>query len=301
MHALRSLWSRLTGARPIQTAAEPEPWDESTARSLLDNLITDSRLYTQSKDYIELLEFVVRLRNFAPFNAWLLQIQKPGLMLAASKVDWKERFDRRPKPGARPLLILWPFGPVALVYDAADTEGKPLPKDTRSFLAHGPIDAMRIESFRQRMSVKSICSQMIDAGEGSAGSIRLTQRPADHKGASFYEILINRNHVPATQLVTIAHELGHLFLGHLGADPHLKVPDRLLIRHGQMEVEAESVAYLVSARNGVSSASEKYLAKYVQDPATLGPVDVYQVLRAAGQVETLLGLSAQSRMDPRSA
>jgi hypothetical protein len=44
----------------------------------------------------------------------LLQVQKPGLMYAASAVDWNERFERRPKAGARPLLILWPFGPSRL-------------------------------------------------------------------------------------------------------------------------------------------------------------------------------------------
>ena len=49
-------------------------------RNLLDQLLTDSKLYRQSKDYKELLDFVVRLRNFAPFNAMLLQIQKPGVM-----------------------------------------------------------------------------------------------------------------------------------------------------------------------------------------------------------------------------
>jgi hypothetical protein len=95
-------------------------------RSLLDQLFEDSRLYTQSKDYKELLDFVVRLRNFAPFNAMLLQVQKPGLSYAASARDWRERFGRSPKEGVRPLLILWPFGPVALVYDVLDTVGKEL-------------------------------------------------------------------------------------------------------------------------------------------------------------------------------
>jgi hypothetical protein len=52
-------------------------FETEAARSLLDQLLTDSRLYTQSKDYKELLDFVVRLRNFAPFNAMLLQVQKP--------------------------------------------------------------------------------------------------------------------------------------------------------------------------------------------------------------------------------
>jgi hypothetical protein len=54
----------------------------------------------------DLLDFVVRLRNFARFNAMLLQVQKPGPTYAASAVGWLARFDRKPKDGARPLLIL---------------------------------------------------------------------------------------------------------------------------------------------------------------------------------------------------
>jgi hypothetical protein len=79
--------------------AEPVP-------SLLDDLLAKSRLYRKSKEYRELLDFVVRLRNFAPFNAMLLQIQKPGLSYAASERDWCELFGRELKEGARPLLIL---------------------------------------------------------------------------------------------------------------------------------------------------------------------------------------------------
>ena len=101
--------------------------EDAQERLLLDQLIQDSRLYTRSKDYRELLDFVVRLRGFAPFNAMLLQVQRPGLSYAASRRDWWERFRREPTEGARPLLILWPFGPVALVYDVMDTEGEHLP------------------------------------------------------------------------------------------------------------------------------------------------------------------------------
>lgn len=106
--------------------AQPEQFEifeTHATKSLLDQLLADSRLYTQSKDYKDLLDFVVRLRNFAPFNAMLLHVQKPGLSYAASERDWQERFGRRINDGARPLLILWPFGPVALVYDVQDTKG----------------------------------------------------------------------------------------------------------------------------------------------------------------------------------
>jgi hypothetical protein len=95
---------------------QPDLFETEAARSLLDQLLQDSRLYTRSADYKALLDFTVRLRNFAPFNAMLLQVQKPGLSYAASARDWRERFGRTIKENARPLLILWPFGPVALVY-----------------------------------------------------------------------------------------------------------------------------------------------------------------------------------------
>ena len=58
--------------------------DADAARSMLDQLLADSRLYRGTQEYQNLLDFVIRLRNFAPFNAMLLQIQKTGLMYAAS-------------------------------------------------------------------------------------------------------------------------------------------------------------------------------------------------------------------------
>lgn len=270
-------------------------FEEGTARSLLDRLLSDSRLYTKSKDYKDLLDFVVRLRNFAPFNAMLLHVQKPGLSYAASAADWRDRYGRWPKDGARPLLILWPFGPVALVYDVQDTDGKELPQDVECFPARGPIDKERIGSFTERIRRKSIDCHTVDAGDAAAGSIRIVKRALNAKETTLYRMLINRNQSPATQFVTIAHELGHLLLGHLGPDKALGIPERAAADHVHRELEAESVAFLVSARNGVESKSERYLSKFVAQDNTIDEIDLYQVMRAAGQVETLLGLTAQTK------
>jgi hypothetical protein len=101
------------------SSKQSELFDSETeaARSLLDHLLAESKLYKTSKGYWDLLQFTSKLRNFAPFNAMLLHIQKPGLTYAASSSDWLQVFGSTPKIDARPLLILWPFGPVALVYD----------------------------------------------------------------------------------------------------------------------------------------------------------------------------------------
>lgn len=272
-------------------------FETETTRSLLDQLLADSQLYTQSKDYKDLLDFVVRLRNFAPFNAMLLQVQKPGLSYAASPRDWRERFGRTPKEGARPLLILWPFGPVALVYDVLDTEGEDLPKDVASFFAYGSIDEKQLSVFMQLMSKKSIEWCWVDAGDQKAGSIRVIRRAITNKESTLYRMHINRNHAAAVQFATLAHELGHLFLGHLGPDKKLNAPQRPALDHVQQELEAESVAYLVCARNGVISKSQTYLSNYVQSNTTVDHIDLYQIMCAAGRVETLLGLTAHTKYD----
>ena len=87
-------------------------FETEEARSLLGALLSNSQLYTSSKNYHDLLGFVARMRNFALFNAMLLNIQKPGLSHAASESAWNTRFGRKLKSGARPLIIvaLWARG-----------------------------------------------------------------------------------------------------------------------------------------------------------------------------------------------
>jgi antirestriction protein ArdC len=123
------------------------------------------------------------------------------------------------------------------------------------------------------------------------------KRAAHDEDVTHYRMNINRNHTPAVQFASLAHELGHLFLGHLGPDKMLNVPKRARSGHAQRELEAESVAFLVCARNGVTSKSETYLATYVTQNTTIEHIDLYQVMRAAGQVETLLGLTAHTKYD----
>jgi hypothetical protein len=84
--------------------SRPSQQEVETTRSLLDTLLTEARLYRTTADYKALLDFVVRLRNFAPYNAMLLQVQKPGLTYAASAADWLKKFGRTPKEGAIRVL-----------------------------------------------------------------------------------------------------------------------------------------------------------------------------------------------------
>jgi hypothetical protein len=268
--------------------------DNGHERNLLDQLLVDSRLYKSSKEFKELLDFTIRLRNMAPFNAMLLQIQKPGLNYAASAHDWKHRFQRTVKEKSRPLLIMWPFGPVALVYDMLDTEGKELPKDAFAFYAAGKIDAKRIATFTEILKNQHIFIKPYDQGDNDAGFIRrLSTAPAKNTHST-YELGMNRNHTVAMSFVTLAHELGHLFLGHLGDDKKLQTQGRRP-EYRIQEIEAESVAYIVSSRNGIESRSQKYLSDYIAGGETTEDLDLYAITRAAGHIERLLRLSKSTQ------
>ena len=141
-------------------------------RAWLAEMLEQTRLYHSSQEYLDLLDFMARMGNFSPFNALLLRIQRPGLAWAASRWDWKIRFEREVKADARPLLILWPFGPVALVYDVLDTEGQPLPEAaSQMFRATGPVTKAQMQGWVKRLGRKNILVEMRDWGDAKAGEI----------------------------------------------------------------------------------------------------------------------------------
>ena len=135
-----------------------------------------------------------------------------------------------------------------------------------------------------------IVVEELDAGDAMAGRIRLLSRSRAPKGKNTYKLAYNRNHTPPTRFVTVAHELAHLYLGHLGPDRGRRVPDRSHTDHALQEVEAESASYLVARRNGIEPRSESYLADY---QGAFERLDLYAITRAANAVETAMGISAQ--------
>ncbi len=267
-------------------------------QALLTQLLDESKLYKQGHDFKELLDFVKRMPNFAPFNAFLLNVQKPGLRFAASRRDWEVRFNRVVKEGARPLVILWPFAPVVFVYDVEDTEGKELPRDIAvAFRAQGQMTKWTIRQFIELLLRKGVDTQLIQYGEGYAGhiqrpehDIKVRHRATKKKEKPDYLIRLNENHNANIQFATLVHELAHLYLGHLGIDSFLKVADRSQLSYQEKELEAESVCYIVCHRNDVRPNSEVYLSAFVQDKLRIENMDVYAILKAAGRVETVLEL-----------
>ena len=266
-------------------------------RALIEQLIDATKLYNRSEAIQDLFDFTIRLRAFAPFNAMLLHIQKPGLTHAATARDWWTRFGRVPREGARPLLILRAMGPVDFVFDILDTEGRELPDGAFAFPTCGNLTDQGFATLVSAVAQDRIKVVELDAGDGQGGWIQLTTRSKLRRGKHQYELAYNRNHPAPTRFVTVAHELAHLYSGHLGPDPGRRVPNRSMVSRALAELEAEATAYLVARRNGLKPRSESYLADY---QGALPDLNLYAVMRAANAVETAMGISAQGLWNEES-
>ena len=103
-----------------------------------------------------------------------------------------------------------------------------------------------------------------------------------------YELLVNSNGQSSeAQYATIAHELAHLYCGHLGS-PDIKLwPDRQNLDHVTEEFEAESVSFLVCQRHGIQTTSPEYLSNFVRNHTEIPQMSMESVMRAAGLIETM--------------
>lgn len=254
---------------------------------------------------IAMFDQVVALKRYAGWNAFLISVQRPGTVAVASASEWRTRFNRTILPLARPIVILHPFGPVRFVYDLTDTEGPDHPQlrwrdpfAVKTDLA--PPSAGSMDRLYKTLDKRDgITVQVDDYGGLFAGvAMRVQAVPGSGQQTLWpqFRIRMARRLKPAEALVTLAHELGHVYCGHLG--PFLptkpqngKPPPRpwddrhAVLTKGQCEFEAESVGYLTAARNGIETRSAEYLAGYIAE-TDLPHISVAAVMRAATRIES---------------
>ncbi len=104
----------------LSTAAAK--WDADATKRTLDELFISARRYRTSGSYLDLMQFVRSFHYYSPYNAMLVHIQMPGAKYVATASRWRDEYGRCLKPGAKPLVILRPMGPVMFVFDVSDTE-----------------------------------------------------------------------------------------------------------------------------------------------------------------------------------
>lgn len=95
-----------------------------------------------------------------------------------------------------------------------------------------------------------------------------------------FEALTNEAYAESERLATLAHEMGHLFCGHLGADAKDWWPSRTSMGLQVREFEAESVARLVFRRLAPEIDLPPHLDQYFKGNDAL-PTDGWDLVVAA--------------------
>jgi hypothetical protein len=200
-------------------------------------------------------------------------------------------------PDAVPIVILMPFGPVQWVYELGDTDGPPVPgSEADPLKAAGEVEEGAFEKLVEKGKTLGAVIEDGPYGACLAGTAASLLRHKDRvrRGGStrhpWWRIRLNGRMDAPTRFSTLAHELGHMCCGHLGAHPRGYWDDRRALEKPVKEIEAETVGYLLCARRGIRTRSADYLRDYLK-AANIGRPDAGRILVAVDLLEGRLGVS----------
>lgn len=261
--------------------------------STIDTLVNGAHKYRQSKAFAEMLDFMANFRDYAPFNNMLVRLQDPTCSFFATASDWKRRFKRQLKDDARPMLILAPKHPVMVVYALDMTDGPPLPDElTRMSRFEGKWNTEWMWRTVENAKRDKIAIEMKTLSSSNSGVAQM--RYDDREGRRF-RIVIHGELDQPSQYGVLCHELAHIYLGHLGTNADGWWPARVNLPVKAVEFEAEAVAFIVTARIGLTGSSAGYLSRYFDGDVVPEGVSLDHIAKTAGLIERM----AQQTLPPR--
>ena len=289
----KSYLSSLLETGDLFQALDGEEPPRRQIESTIDDPLRKSAVNRFSDKFREMVSFMARFREYAPYNNMLVRTQNPSCGFYAREKDWYERFGRTLREDARPMLILAPMHPVMLVYDLDQTDGPPLPQELEDF-AHfeGEWDSSCLKRTvanaarhdRVRIDFKTLSSTHAGFATVARGSGDWKMRIAIHDGLD-----------EASRFGVLCHELAHIFSGHLGSDRDHWWPIRISLDHHVIEIEAEAAAYIVTTRFGLEGASASYVSRHLKEGRPPKTVSLDMIAKVAGRIERMARKTLPSR------
>ncbi len=218
-----------------------------------------------SESWTKYLESASRFHNYSFNNQMLIALQTNGQATqVASYRSWLQDHERQVGKGEKAIKILAPITykkqvtdrktgkeeektftafKAVPVFDVSQTSGKDLPAHPAQLL-----EGEAPTGFREELETKITASgYTISYEEIPGGANGYTSRTG--------KVVIDSRLSKAQQAKTLAHELAHIKLGHMERDDYHTGPGGC---RGDMEVEAESVAYIVSHAKGLKSGNYSF-------------------------------------------
>jgi hypothetical protein len=265
------------------------------ALNAVDEVVVASKRYRNSREFLDLLNFLARFPNYSAFNCFLLYTQNPSISYVATARTWARKFSRRLKVDANPLVILAPMAPVRFLFDIKDTEGDPVsPELLNPSTTEEKLKARIYENTLYNCEIQGIIvrelileDQFSDTAIRLTPSIRKKYRDLNLKKDASYLIILNQAIRPQEKYSNLAFELGHIFCGHLGIDKNAWWPERHSLNTIQEEFEAASVAFLICQRKGLTASAAKYLSAFFERDQEIPVFSLNAVLQAVNYIEEM--------------
>lgn len=241
--------------------------------------------FLDSDKYKDYLTKMSQLNNYSNRNLRLILAQNPEARQVASFKQWKENFGRHVKKGEKALRIFKPmtkikkdennqpildkngkpetvtfFGLVP-VFDVSQTEGKEMPK------------AAEVKEQLSDLDYANLYRALMAIAKENDVSVRFEEMENNKHG--YYsvpenQIVLRSNEMNKAQIIkTFLHEMAHAELHH--ADN----PQKENLTRSTAELQAESVAYVVSSYYGIDTSeySFNYLSGWSADKETLADLE----------------------------
>lgn len=241
--------------------------------------------FLDSDKYRDYLTKMSQLNNYSNRNLRLILAQNPEARQVASFKQWKENFGRYVKKGEKALRIFKPmtkikkdennqpildkngnpetvtfFGLVP-VFDVSQTEGKEMPK------------AAEVKEQLTDLAYANLYRALMAIAKENDVSVRFEEMENNKHG--YYsvpenQIVLRSNEMNKAQIIkTFLHEMAHAELHH--ADN----PQKENLTRSTAELQAESVAYVVSSYYGIDTSeySFNYLSGWSADKETLADLE----------------------------
>ena len=241
--------------------------------------------FLDSDKYRDYLTKMSQLNNYSNRNLRLILAQNPEARQVASFKQWKENFDRYVKKGEKALRIFKPmmkikkdennqpildkngkpetvtfFGLVP-VFDVSQTEGKEMPKAAEVKEQLTDLDYANL--YRALMAIAKENDVLVRFEEMENNKHGYYSVPEN-------QIVLRSNEMNKAQIIkTFLHEMAHAELHH--ADN----PQKENLTRSTAELQAESVAYVVSSYYGIDTSeySFNYLSGWSADKETLADLE----------------------------
>jgi antirestriction protein ArdC len=240
------------------------------------------------------LRFANSFHRYSFNNTLLIWAQKPDATMVAGYRAWQAR-GRQVRRGETSIKV---YGPVTTrepktdptghpirdadgkpvhevrivgvkpvsVFDVSQTEGEPLPTPPQASLLTGQAPDGLWDALQSFVEAQGYTVTRGDCGDANGFTVYDTR-----------QVRVREDVDDAQAVKTLAHEAGHVLLHH----PEQR--EKFSCR-GITEVEAESVAYMVTAAHGLDASQYtfNYVAGWAHNAATLDGPSVEDIVKATG-------------------